>query len=103
VSSFLSAGSRCKRLILSFQVVGKAPGGGDLVVGGGDGGVVPPEAMRGDPKAGVANQKLPGTGQPGVNAPGVGEVGFGNSAPPAYSSGLGEPLGTQGLGHDSKR
>ena len=75
-----------------------------MVVGGGDGGSVPPEVMRGDSKAGVANQNLPGTGQPGVGTPGVGEVGFGNAAPPAYSSGLGEPLGTQGLqGQDSKR
>ncbi len=56
---------------------------------------MPPEVMHGDSKAGVANQSLPGTGQPGVSTPGVGEVGFGNSAPPAYSSGLGEPLGTQ--------
>lgn len=46
---------------------------------------MPPEVMHGDSKAGVANQSTPG----------VGEVGFGNSAPPAYSSGLGEPLGTQ--------
>ena len=75
-----------------------------MVVGGGDGGAVPPEVMGGDSKVGVANQHLPGAGQPGTGVPGVGEVGFGNAAPPAYSSGLGEPLGAQVFqGHDSKR
>ena len=82
------------------MVVGKMPGGGDLVVGGGDGGVVPPAVIQQhqrDTKGTVGNQDLPGSGQGGVSALGVGEVGFGNAAPPAYGSGVGEPLGTQGL------
>ncbi|KAI9876065.1 MAG: hypothetical protein M1830_007426 [Pleopsidium flavum] len=82
------------------MVVGKMPGGGDLVVGGGDGGVIPPAVMQQhqtDTKGTVGNQDLPGSGQPGVSALGVGEVGFGNVAPPAYGSGVGEPLGAQGL------
>ena len=47
------------------------------------------EALQ-DPKAGVANQDLSGMGEQHV-----GQVGFGNAAPPAYGSGLGEPLGGQ--------
>ena len=73
------------------MVVGKAPGGGDLMVGGGDGGAIPVEALQ-DPKAGVANHGLSGMGKPHV-----GQVGFGNAAPPAYESGLGEPIGGQGV------
>ena len=80
------------------MVVGKMPGGGDLVVGGGDGGMVPAEVLpHPDPKMTAANQDLPGTDQPGVSRPGYGEVGFGNAAPPAYGGGVGEPLGSQGL------
>ena len=83
------------------------PGGGNLVVGGGDGGVVPPEVLQQqNPQAGVGNHKFAGSSQAGIATPGAGEVGFGNAAAPApvYSSGLGEPLGTQGLqGQDSKR
>jgi spartin len=71
------------------MVVGKAPGGGDLVVGGGDGGAVPVEILQ-DPKAGVANQGVAGMGEPPA-----GQVGFGNAAPPPYASGLGEPIGGQ--------
>lgn len=71
------------------MVVGKAPGGGNLIVGGGDGGAVPVEALQ-DPKAGVSNQGLSGMG-----GPQIGQVGFGNAAPPSYGSGLGEPLGGQ--------
>lgn len=78
------------------------------MVGSGDGGAVPPELIQQDPKTAqstnptVGNQNLIGSGQAGVGVPGVGEVGFGNSAASAYSSGLGEPLGTQGLqGQDS--
>lgn len=82
------------------MVVGKMPNGQNLVVGGGDGGVIPPgtvQAHHGDAKGTVGNQDLPGTGQPGVSTPGVGQVGYGNAAPPAYSGGVGEPLGAQGL------
>ena len=83
------------------MVVGKMPGGGDLVVGGGDGGTVPPEVIsQKDPKGTVANEDLPGTGLPEGSAPGVGVVGFGNAAPPTYGSTVGEPLGSQGQGLD---
>lgn len=63
------------------MVVGKAPGGGNLIVGGGDGGAVPTEVLQ-DPKAGVANQSVSGLGEP------QGAAGFGNAAqpPPAYGS-----------------
>ena len=68
------------------MVVGRAPGGGDLVVGGGNGGAIPPEVMPVD-KPGVSNDSLGG---------GSGhQVGFGNAAPRnEKSSGLGEPLGS---------
>ena len=58
------------------MVVGRAPGGGNLVVGAGDGGAIPPEVIPQDPKAGVANQQLSGMG----GAPGVEQVGFGRAA-----------------------
>lgn len=68
---------------------------------------MPPELRQPDPQIvqpTVGNPNLIGSGQAGVGAPGVGEVGFGNSAPPASTSGLGEPLGTQGLqGQEVKR
>lgn len=80
------------------MVVGKMPGGGELVVGGGDGGTVPPEVIaEKNPKGTVMNEDLPGTGLSGGDAPGVGEVGFGNAAPPTYGSSIGEPLGSQGM------
>lgn len=68
---------------------------------------MPPELREQNARATkgtVGNQNLTGSGQVGSEVPGVGQVGFGNSAAPAYSSGLGEPLGTQGLqGQDVKR
>lgn len=57
------------------MVIGKAPGGGDLVVGGGNGGAIPPEVLAQDPKAGVANHKLSGAGSTEVQ-----EVGYGRAA-----------------------
>ena len=74
------------------MVVGKAPGGGDLIVGGGDGGAVPPEAMPSEKPGAVGNQNLAsvGSGTAGSGA----QVGFGNAAPAPKSSGLGEPLGS---------
>ena len=73
------------------MVVGKAPGGGNLVVGGGDGGAIPPEAMPED--TGVGNEAL-GSSSSGVAASGK-QVGFGSQAPlPEKTSGLGEPLGS---------
>ena len=96
-----------KSSLTGLQIVGKVPGGGKLVVGAGDGGVVPPEVLQQQSsQSGVGNPKFSGSGQAGIAAPGVGEIGFGNAAAPAsaYGSGLGEPLGTQGLqGQDSKR
>ncbi|KAL9066775.1 MAG: hypothetical protein Q9161_007364 [Pseudevernia consocians] len=70
------------------MVVGKAPGGGDLVVGGGDGGAIPPEAMPADKPGTVGNQSMgAGSGT---------QVGFGNKIAPMTekSSSLGEPLGS---------
>ncbi|KAI9836988.1 MAG: hypothetical protein M1819_000637 [Sarea resinae] len=91
------------------MVIGKVRGGGEIVVGAGDGGAVPASILQGQDQkststtaaeaknAAVGTQALPGMGQPGVADPGAGVVGFGNAAPPAYDSGLGEPLGSQGL------
>ncbi|KAL8774051.1 MAG: hypothetical protein Q9209_001159 [Squamulea sp. 1 TL-2023] len=83
------------------MVIGKAPGGGDLVVGTGDGGAVPLEAMpEKNLNHNVGTQSL--TGTESQVAPGVGQIGFGNAAPETMmSGGLGEPMGHQGLpGHD---
>ncbi|KAK8239123.1 senescence-associated protein-domain-containing protein [Phyllosticta capitalensis] len=76
------------------MVVGRVKGGGEVVVGGGDGGDIPPDVKD---KAGVSNDNL-GQGQPGGGSaePG-GVVGFGNALPQNGSSGIGEPLGGQSL------
>jgi spartin len=87
------------------MVVGHTADGGQVIVGDGDGGQVPPEMLAQYDSSGsstyhpaVANQSLPGTGQPGYAArPGEGQVGFGNAAPPGPGSGIGEPLGGQAL------
>ena len=75
------------RSVAKGMVVGKAPGGGSLVVGGGDGGAVPPEAMADNRPDLVSNSDLgQGTGQ---------QVGYGRAGlPDKKSSGLGEPLGS---------
>lgn len=76
------------RSVAKGMVVGKAPGGGNLVVGGGDGGAIPPEAMPAE-NPGVANDTM------GSGAGSGRQVGFGNQAPLSEkSSGLGEPLGS---------
>ncbi|KAL9000195.1 MAG: hypothetical protein Q9169_001097 [Polycauliona sp. 2 TL-2023] len=82
------------------MVIGKAPGGGNLVVGAGDGGAIPPEAMpEKNANHSIGAQSL--TGVESQVAPGVGQIGFGNAAPATMSGGLGEPMGAQGLpGHD---
>lgn len=68
------------------MVVGKVKGGGQVVVGGGDGGVVPEADIKRAEKAGVTNEDI-GHGE------GSGVVGYGQySGPPAYSSGIGESL-----------
>ena len=76
------------RSVAKGMVVGKAPGGGDLIVGGGDGGAIPPEVMPAHKPGTVGNQDY-----------GVGsgtQVGFGNKTAPTTekSSSLGEPLGS---------
>ncbi|KAL8846631.1 MAG: hypothetical protein Q9221_008290 [Calogaya cf. arnoldii] len=84
------------------MVIGKAPGGGDLVVGSGDGGAIPPEAMpEKNPNHNIGAQGLTGSESQQV-APGVGQIGFGNAAPATMSGGLGEPMGAQGPpGHET--
>lgn len=69
------------------MVVGKAPDGGDLVVGGGDGGAVPPQVMPSNGPGSVSNNDFgSGSGH---------QVGFGNAAPRGEKSGgLGEPMGS---------
>lgn len=64
----------------------------DIVVGAGDGGVVPVNDMyKGEHPGGVANSNFGPSTTPSV-------VGFGNATPPSYaSSDIGEPLGGQGL------
>ena len=92
-----AAGVSRKAVIKSVakgMVVGKMPGGGELVVGGGDGGQVPPEVVaqqQRDSKGASANPSLAGTGG---DPTGRGQIGFGNAAPPTYESGVGEPLGS---------
>lgn len=70
------------------MVVGKVRGGGQVVVGGGDGGVIPQEDLK---RAGVDKY-----GQEQCSSSGPGIEGYGSHAPPAYS-GVGEPLGGQAL------
>jgi spartin len=79
------------------MVIGRVKGGGDLVVGaGGNGGIVMP-AQDGRGAGPAGNPSVPGSGLAGTTAPGVPEVGFGNAIPPAYNSGVGEPLGGTAL------
>ena len=98
-----AAGVSRKAVIKSVakgMVVGKMPGGGELVVGGGDGGQVPPEVLaqhQKDSKGTVGNDIVPGAGLPGTSQPAAGQIGYGNMSPPAYGSGVGEPLGSTGL------
>ena len=84
------------------MVVGKVKGGGEVVVGGGDGGIVPEsdlQRMAEDAtggKVGAKNEKMTTGGEPHIAE-------FGSSkrygeqsgvAPPPYSSELGEPMGS---------
>ena len=101
------------------MVVGKVRGGGEVVVGGGDGGQVPPEVDEKLKMEQQASGALPAQGSGGqgssVNADGYGgvsinpnasgygpqggeyrPVGFGNDAPPHYSE-FGQP-GNYGQG-----
>ena len=76
------------------MVVGRMPNGQQLVVGAGDGGVVPAEAQNPDGKQAEWPQAYGGASQTGVTAPGYGVESYGNAAnaPPAYGSGVGEPM-----------
>jgi len=97
------------------MVVGKVRGGGEVVVGGGDGGQVPPEVSDKlrmeqqasgalpNPSSSNAGSSINADGYGGVNinpggyGPQGGEyhpVGFGNDAPPRYNE-FGQP-GTKG-------
>ncbi|KAI9730678.1 MAG: hypothetical protein M1834_005646 [Cirrosporium novae-zelandiae] len=101
-----AAGVSRKAIIKSVakgMVVGKMPNGQELVVGAGDGGVVPsnPSHKVKDAKGSVSNDYLPG-----ANPSGDDIVGYGNAAPPpAYRSGVGESMEGQpvyGRGHNGK-
>ena len=82
------------------MVVGRMPNGQQLVVGAGDGGVVPgPGDRYGEGYPDKKNDDTSfygGASHPGAVMPGEGIVGYGNAAvaPPTYSSGVGEPLGS---------
>lgn len=94
-----AAGVSRKAVIKSVakgMVVGKMPNGQELVVGTGDGGVVPGEVLPADMKQGAAssqpvgNNYLPGAGTPAAEVQGYGM----HAPPPSYGaqSGIGEPL-----------
>lgn len=96
-----AAGVSRKALIKSVakgMVVGRMPDGQQLVVGTGDGGVVPAEAYNQDLKqSSTANEYYAGSAQKGENKPGYGVEGYGSHAnqPPSYqTSGVGNPAGS---------
>ena len=80
------------------MVVGKMPNGQQLIVGSGDGGVIPAEAYPPDSKQNdyQSSNVYGGAAQAGVSTPGYGVENYGNAAnaPPAYGAGVGEPLGS---------
>ncbi|GAB7353166.1 hypothetical protein MBLNU459_g3697t1 [Dothideomycetes sp. NU459] len=78
------------------MVVGKVRGGGQVVVGGGDGGVIPEKDLQ-QAGVGVTNE-----GSYANTGPQIEGYGIHANAPPAYSSGVGEPLGA-GLEKAPKR
>jgi spartin len=69
------------------MVVGRVKGGGEVVVGGGDGGVINPN----DFNPGAKNDAVP----PNQTGGPAGQIGFGNAAPPSYHSGVGESIENQ--------
>lgn len=96
-----AAGVSRRALIKSVakgMVVGRMPNGQQLIVGTGDGGVVPAEAYDQDLKqSGPAENYYTGASQNGVNAPGYEVEGYGahtNQPPSYYSSGIGNPAGS---------
>jgi spartin len=74
------------------MVVGRVKGGGEVVVGGGDGGDVPEDDWE---KAGFRPGKMTNNNLPGASSSVPSVVAFRNQAgPPSYSSStVGEPLG----------
>ena len=80
------------------MVIGRVRGGGEVVVGGGDGGAIPESDMQ--KMGGNAGVRNDGTGNEMKAYPGQAqEEGFGArmGAPPAYNSELGEPLGSSDI------
>jgi spartin len=78
------------------MVVGRVKGGGEVVVGGGDGGVINPNDFH---PSGAVND---GLGPTQAAAPG-GLVGFGNAAPPNYHSGVGESIENQAVYYPTEK
>lgn len=99
-----AAGVSRRALIKSVakgMVVGRMPNGQQLVVGGGDGGVVTADAVNPEEKvSGSAADYYGGSAQAGIQQPGYGVEGYGAHAnqPPSYnrstSGGLGHPAGS---------
>jgi spartin len=90
------------------MVVGRMPNGQQLVVGTGDGGVVPDEVYQENmQKNNGMSTEYAGGMQPGVGKSGYGVESYGHATagPPAYSSQLGEPVGAtfHGQGFREKR
>ena len=71
------------------MVVGRVKGGGEVVVGGGDGGTVPESDLQKAAGGGVKNDNLH-QGEPSVVEYGTAQH---HAGPPGYSSDLGEPVG----------
>lgn len=97
-----AAGVSRRALIKSVakgMVVGRMPDGQQLVVGAGDGGVMPAQenSLQGEKPQGTAGDYYSGSSQAGVNRPGYGIEGYGAHAnqPPSYGNqGVGEPMGS---------
>ncbi len=66
------------------MVVGKVRGGGDLVVGGGDGGVMTTPPSNWKEQEAVDGRYPEGDGRMTGANPDIQSIGFGDSAPPAY-------------------
>ena len=93
------------------MVVGKVKGGGDLIVGGGDGGVMtgsPPSGATGS-GGGSWKEREAREGRFTDEAPAMSGgkdddvVGFGRHAPPAYGSGVGESIEGQNVSDVKRR
>lgn len=81
----------------SSQVVGKMPNGQELIVGAGDGGVVPSEAYdQASKPPGSAPHYSGGQAQGGFASPGYGVESYGSHTNqlPSYGSQLGNPAGS---------